>query len=249
MNKDELTISRIQDIIERTENNAYLNSTGFLDSHEQALARRVLRTTSEFETFLWGGYDDADRRIVVSRPTTYECPYHDLLAVIRVEVPKGARRLTHRDYLGSILSLGIERRVIGDILVNENGADIICLSEIMDYLLNEYRQIGRNEIKATQSTLDDLRLPELRKEIIRETVPSTRLDNVVSSAFKISRSNAVNAIKSGIVSVDHIEAVKPDQRLEDGAVLVLKGKGKAVLREVGGESKKGRIWIIIDKYV
>lgn len=249
MDRDELIISRIQDVIERTESGAYLNSTGFLDSHEQALAKKVLRTTSEFETFLWGGFADAERRIVISRPTTYDCPFHDLLSVLRVEVPKGARKLTHRDYLGSILGLGIERRVIGDILVNDNGADIICLTEMSDFLLQEYRQVGRNEIKASITTLEELRMPELRKEVIKDTVPSIRFDNVVSSAFKISRSNAVTAIKSGIVSVDHIEVTKPDQRLEEGAVLVLKGKGKALLRELGGESKKGRTWIIIERYI
>lgn len=249
MNKDELTLSIIKERIARTERDCYMNSTGFLDSHEQSLASRCLITSADVEAFLWGGYDDADRRIVVCLPTAYECDYEELLSVIRVRVPKGARKLTHRDYLGSILSLGIERRLIGDILVRDNGADIICLSEIADYLQNEYTQVGRNDIQTTLVPLNELELPEYRKEIIKDTVPSLRLDNIISSAFKISRSNAVKAIKSALVSLDHIETTKPDQHVEEGQVLVLKGKGKAVLKEIGGESKKGRLWIVIERFI
>ncbi len=226
-----------------------MTSTGFLDSHEQSLASRLLHMSPDVETLLWGGYDDAERRILVCLPKSYPCEYDHLLSIIRVTIPKGARKLTHRDYLGSVLNLGIERRLIGDILVRDSGADIICLSEIVDFIQNEYRQIGRNEIETRAVSLDEVLIPEQRREIIKDTVPSLRLDNVISSAFRISRGNAVTAIKAGLVSINHIESTKPDARVEAGARLVLKGKGKAILASVGGESKKGRTYIVIERYM
>ena len=97
--------------------------------------------------------------------------------------------------------------------------------------------------------LSELIIPEFKTQMIHDTIPSARLDSIVSSAFRISRSKAAEAIRSGIVSVDHIECLKPDARVEEGSSLVLRGKGKAVLREIGGESKKGRIWISIERYI
>ena len=72
---------------------------------------------------------------------------------------------------------------------------------------------------------------------------------MISSAFKVSRANAAEAIRRGIVSVNHLEVTKPDARVDEGSVLVLKGKGKAILREIGGESKKGRLWITIERFL
>ena len=89
----------------------------------------------------------------------------------------------------------------------------------------------------------------MRCQIIKDTVSSLRLDNVISSAFRLSRSNAAEAIRSGLVSVDHVECLKTDAKTEEGAILVLKGKGKAVLEEIGKESKKNRTWIRIKRYL
>ena len=180
-------------------------------------------------------------------PVSDEEAVEGLIKVLRVSVPKGSRKLTHRDYLGSVLGLGLDRSVTGDIIVCDDGADLIVTSEIADFLMNEYSNVGRSETRREIVEPSDLRASEVKRETIRDTVPSLRLDNIVSTAFKLSRSNAVTAIKSGIVSVDHIEAVKPDARVEEGSAIVVKGKGKAILRELGGESKKGRTWVVIER--
>ena len=202
---------------------------------------------------MWGGYEGAERRMLVCVPAdipmTDEEAYEGLLEVLRVKKPAISRELTHRDYLGSMLGLGIDRSVTGDILVRDDGADIIIVPEIADFLLEEYVQVGRTHVSREVHPLSELILPEVRTQIIKDTVPSARLDSVIASAFKLSRSKAAEAIRGGIVSVDHIECLKPDARVEEGSILVLRGKGKALLKEVGGESKKGRTWIIIEKYI
>lgn len=253
MTKDELTVSRIEDLIAQCRDGYYVTATGLLDSHEQALAKKASRNAAGVRSLMYGGYPGAERRMLVCVPSDIPMADKDavegLLCVLRVTKPSISRELTHRDYLGSILGLGLDRSVTGDILVRDDGADIIITPEIADFLLSEYVQAGRTVIKTETVPIEELIIPEQKTQIIHDTVPSVRLDNIVSSAFKISRSKAAEAIRGGIVSVDHIECLKPDARVEEGSSLVLRGKGKAVLKELGGESKKGRIWISIEKYI
>ena len=253
MTHDELIISKIEDRIRQCRDGYYVTSTGLLDSHEQALARQVMMHAADVRTFLYGGYEGAERRMLVcvpaAIPMTDEEAADGLLAVLRVSKPAISRELSHRDYLGSVLGLGIDRSVTGDILVRDDGADIIIIPDIADFLLDELVQVGRTHVSRELRPIDELKIPEVRTQTIKDTVPSARLDSVIASAFKLSRSKASEAIRGGIVSVDHIECLKPDAKVAEGSILVLKGRGKAVLREVGGESKKGRTWIIIEKYI
>ncbi len=253
MTKDELIISKIEDRIDQCRDGYYVTSTALMDSHEQALAVRTARNAAGVRILMYGGYEGAERRMLVCIPSdipmTDEDAVSGLLTVLRVTKPAISRELTHRDYLGSILGLGIDRSVTGDILVRDDGADIIIVPEIADFLLKEYRQAGRTVIRTEKVPLSELIIPEMRVQIIRDTVPSARLDSIVSSAFKLSRSKAAEAIRGGIVSLDHIECLKPDARVEEGQTIVLRGRGKAILDEAGGESKKGRTWITIRRFI
>lgn len=254
MNADELIKAKTEDRISQCRDGWYVTSTGLLDSHEQAIALAAARhEPAGVRTFMYGGYEGAERRMLVCVPA--DLPMSDeeavsgLLEVLRVEKPAISRSLSHRDYLGSMLGLGIDRSVTGDILVRDDGADIIVMPEISDFLLREYRQVGRTVVKVSSAPIEELIIPDVRTEIVKDTVPSLRLDNVAASAFRISRAKAAEAIRAGLVSVDHIECLKTDARLEEGSILVLKGKGKAILSEIGGESKKNRIWIKIERYI
>ena len=254
MDADELTRAKAEDRIAQCRDGWYVTSTGLLDSHEQAVVQAVTRHGSAgVRTLMYGGYEGAERRMLVCVPA--DIPMSDeeavsgLLEVLRVEKPAISRELSHRDYLGSMLGLGIDRSVTGDILVRDDGADIIIMPEIAEFLLREYRQVGRTVVKVSTAPIDELIIPDARTEVIKDTVPSLRLDCVLSSAFRISRAKAAEAIRAGIVSVDHIECLKTDFKVEEGAILVLKGKGKAVLKEIGGESKKSRLWIKIERYI
>lgn len=255
MDDSKLLKSRIADRIRQAEEGFYITNTDFLDLHQQALAREECRGHSDLRFWFYGGYEDAERRILIIAPKDYGETLEDVLGieeflqVIHVETGGSDRKLSHRDYLGSVLGLGIERRMIGDILVDEKGADMIVRPDISTFLEQEYRSVGRTDAKIEVRPIGELAVPERRVQVIRDTLPSLRLDNVVSTAFKLSRSDAVKGIRSGIVSVDHMECTKIDQRIDEGAVIVLRGKGKAVLQEIGGESKKGRIWVEILRYV
>ncbi|MBQ6440687.1 MAG: hypothetical protein IJJ06_11330 [Mogibacterium sp.] len=253
MTKDELITARIEDKISQCRDGYYVTSTGFLDTHEQSLAIAASRHAAGVRTLMYGGYDEAERRMLVCIPR--ELPLSDeeavdgLIRVLRIKLPVISRELSHRDYLGSLLGLGIERRLTGDILVRSGGADVFIVPGIEEFLLKELHRIGSVEVKTETVAAEEVIIPEARTEYIKESVSSLRLDSIVSSAFRLSRGKAAEAIKKGLVSVDHAECIKPDAAVHDGSSIVLKGKGKAVLEETGGESRKGRIRIVIKRYI
>lgn len=248
-----MIIAKIEDKIAQSRDGWYVTATGFLDSHEQALARKAAMHAAGVRTLMYGGYDDAERRMLVcvpaDLPVSDEGATESLVSVLRVTKPAMSRALSHRDYLGSILGLGIERRLTGDILVRDDGADIFIVPEIAEFLQSEYHQAGRSAVKTEIVSAGEVIVPETRCEIIKDTVSSVRLDSVISSAFRVSRSIAAEAVRGGLVSVDHAECLKVDAKVEEGAILVMKGKGRAVLEEIGKESKKNRIWIRIKRFI
>lgn len=253
MTKDELIHAKINDRIAQCRDGYYITSTEFLDSHEQSVAIAESKTAADVRCLLAGGYDDAERRMLVCIPSDYgaddEGALDGLFSVLRITRPAGSPALSHRDYLGSMLALGIDRRLTGDILVREDGADVIIVPDIAGFLSREFTRAGRVELKTEIKDISELIIPEAHFEMITDSVSSLRLDSMVSSAFRISRSKAADAIRSGLVSVDHAECLKPDAHIEEGASLVLRGKGKAMLCEVGELSRKGRIRVRIKRFV
>ena len=253
MTKDEVITARIEDRISQCREGFYVTATGFLDTHEQALALAAARSTAGVRTFMYGGFSDAERRMLVcvpkDLPISEEEAVDDLLRVLRISLPAISRELSHRDYLGSLLGLGIERRLTGDILVRNDGADVFIVPGIEEFLIKELHRVGSVEVKVSSCPVSEVIIPEARTELIRDSVSSLRLDSIVSSAFRISRGKAAEAVRKGLVSVDHAECLKPDAPVKEGSSIVLKGKGKAVLDEAGGESRKGRIRIVIRKYI
>lgn len=229
-----------------------LTYTNFLDLRQRSLVEKSLRelgvSSSEARCVFYGGYEDAERTMAVFLPDyadERDCP----LSVIRIKAPSGGRKLTHRDYLGSLLGLGLKREMTGDILVTDSGADIIVMEEVKDFILFNYSKAGRTTLQPEEVPLSELKIPEQKTVMMKDTVASLRLDNVISSAFQLSRAKASEAIRSGIVFVNSMQVEKPDMQVDEGCKLVLRGKGKAYLRTVGSRTRKDRLFIEIEKYV
>ncbi len=182
-------------------------------------------------------------------------PVRELLTVIRATAPKGSqasarsgRALSHSDYLGALMGLGIKRTTVGDILVREDGADILVLTEIADYIMQTFASAGRSHLSLERLPAEALLIPEQKTAEIRDTVASLRLDALLAAAFRLPRGKAADAIRQGLVFVDHLEATKADMPVEEGAELVIRHKGKAVLTTVGGKSRKDRINVTFTRY-
>lgn len=267
MKEDNFLLGQIEDKINRANQKYVVTQTGFLDAHQQSLCREYCRkqhipvldeeeekkalqagTLPMVRTCFYGGYAEAERVILMNLPDYAFLQDQNPLTVIRAEKAPGAKPLTHRDYLGSLLGLGIKRERIGDILVREDGADIIVLSEIADFILTHYGKAGCVSLNLTQRPIDDLIVPKAERKPVKDTVASLRLDNIIASAFGLSRGKAAEAIGRGLVFVNHVETTKPDFLLKEGDNLTLRGKGKACLTEVGGKSRKDRLYITLEKY-
>ncbi len=299
MKEDNFLLGQISDKISQCENKYIVTATGFLDAHQQSLARQYCRKhfvpvyeaadepgifekPSEKEkdfagdfaseegafdgmnfgtgesfgfmdfppvrTLFYGGYEDAERVILINLPDYARLADNNPLTVIRACKAEGGRELTHRDYLGSLVGLGIKRELLGDILVREDGADIIVLSDIAEFILSNYCKAGRTALSLSQHHISELIVPKVKRTRITDTVASLRLDSVTASAFGLARGKAAEAIGGGIVFVNHLEVTKPDFQVKEGDKITLRGKGKACLTEIGGRSRKDRVYITIERY-
>lgn len=250
--EDKMLLANAEDKYDQCSRQYRITYTNFLDLRQRSLIekywREMNRSGSDVRLEFYGGYDDAERTVAAFLPDYAEvidCP----LCVIRIKTPAGGRKLTHRDYLGSLTGLGLKREMTGDILTVENGADIIVLEEVKDFILMNYSKAGRATLTPEAVELSELCIPEKKTVTVKDTVASLRLDNVISSAFQLSRAKAAEAIRSGIVFVNSMQCEKPDMQIEEGSKLVLRGKGKAYLRNVGGKTRKDRIYIEIERYL
>lgn len=249
MKNDRFLEGQIEDKIKFASDRYIVTYTGFLDPHAHALAKTLAKGASpDITVKFWGGYDDAERTIMLCLPDYADIETANPLSVIRVSVKEGGRKLTHGDYLGSLLGLGINRDKVGDILVRDDGADIIILNEISEFVMTHYAKAGRTSLSLEEKTTKDLIIEAKERKICIDTVASLRLDNIVSSAFGLSRAKAADAIKAGRVFVDSIEILKPDFAISEGTKVNLRGSGKIVLTEIGGKSRKDRIYITYEKY-
>ena len=268
MTDDKILLALIQDRIDQATDRYMVTAGDFMDMHRRKVVTDYLRScripparfdeTDEGKNLryvMFGGYDDAERCMAVFLPDYGgQSDLESLLKVVRVSAPKGSRRLTHRDYLGSVLALGITRDVVGDILVREpdertgGGADIIVQAEIADFIEMNYDKAGRTNLSCEVLPLSELDPGTVNITQKRDTLASLRLDNVVSSAFGISRAKAAEAIRRGIVSVNSMEALKTDMQIAEGDKVVLRGKGKVLLAEIGDKSRKDRTYVTFNIY-
>lgn len=248
MKEDEILLAGIEDKISQSLDQYMVTHSVFLDMRQRTLAEAQCRQHKGLRYSFYGGYDDAERTVAVFLPDYAELAEHDPLALLRIS-QSGHRALSHRDYLGSLMGLGIKREIIGDILVRENGADIVILREMGEFLLYNYEKAGRTSLKAEIVSIGEIIVPENRFEEKRDTVASLRLDNLVASAFSLSRGRAAEAIEGGMVFVNGLQSDKTDRQIKEGDKLVLRGKGKVLLKAIGHVTKKDRISIVLHKYI
>ena len=249
--EEKIILAKALDEFDKCQRENRICYTDFLDMRLQGMLQNEIKY-SGLKYFFYGGYDTAERRMAVFLPDWAD--ENDFLSdnpveILRVRHKMGGRGLSHRDYLGSLLGLGISRSKTGDIVVYSSGADIIILKDMEEFLLANYFKAGRTELSLETVPIEMLNLSEIRTEEIKDTVASLRLDAFLSSAYRCARSKAQEAIRQGLVFVNHAECMKADKELEEGDIVVLRGKGKCILKEIGGTSKKDRTFITIEKYI
>ena len=187
--EDKVLISRIIDVFSATTEKNIIRNTVFLNGHEINLAKKV---ASHFNVpyGFYGGYDEAERRILVCYPDFLYPENDDIPIRVIKACTKNKSRLSHRDYMGAVLNLGIKREKIGDIVVCEDCGYIFCMDDISEYIILQVEKIGNCGVVLTISDFQNVDIPPKQFKEITGSVSSVRLDALVSSATGLSRNEA-----------------------------------------------------------
>ena len=234
---------RIDDLWRRCDKANIVTSTPFLTPAEQAAALQYVRSLSGCRMILNGGKPDCERRAAFFLPTWMEEGEFSpdaYLSVLRVEAFYGTPG--HRDYLGALLALGIRREWVGDIWIEGQLAWVFCLPSVAEQLA-ALEQAGRVSVKTAIASLSDVPAPERKRRAIKFTVQSLRFDAVLGETFRLSRTQASKLIAAGAASLNYLPCLKNDAPVTEGDVISLKGHGKATLAEIGGKSRKDRLFL------
>ncbi len=249
--------ARLDDIAARAQKGE-MSQSDFLSPRELFFAESYLgRLSARF--FSFGGYADAERRRVYILPDYMEgaenaediAAYGFDLGISAVCVkPSGYRALTHRDYLGSVLGLGLERSVIGDILISEQGdAVVFCETKLCAFLCSELSRIANDKVKVSEIPLTEVNAPPRRYADINDTVASARLDCVVGALCSLSRDKARAAVEAGLVELDYVNEQRADKEVREGALVSVRGYGKFKISALSDKTKKGRFRLTAQKFL
>lgn len=243
-----LSLARFLDQLELCQRRSIPTHSHFLSDGEQKLARQAIAAAGGVNHRFSGGYEGASRQVCLFLPDWCEDTPGDPLAGVEVPLPREGK-LTHRDFLGALMGLGITRDLLGDILVGETACQVVCLRSALPILLTQWCEVGRHTVSPKEIPLDALTAVESTVQRFQETFQSLRFDAVASSAFRIPRAKAATLISGGRLLLNHLPCSKPDRILEEGDSLTGKGLGKCRLVKVNGLSRKGRIIVEMERFI
>lgn len=243
-NEKKIEIRKILDRIEIVLNKHIIQSTDFLDPYEIHLAKSVLNKFVDLKYLIEGGYKDSERKMIIIYPNYISREDIDI-PITSLEMTGDLVDTDHKDYLGSILSLGLKRSKIGDILVHDDSGIAIVKTEISDFLIYNLEKIKNKKVQISLHNTDNIKTPQLQYKELIKFVASLRLDSIISSAFNLSRKESMNIINSGSIKVNFEVIEKSSKVIEEGDMISVKGFGRFILHEIRGRSKSDRFICII----
>lgn len=248
MENDEL-IKRAEDLARRCEKSYTVTHTAFLTPAEQFVLGKWAQRAPESNMLLFGGSAECERKAAFFLPPYMEEDGFDAGEYICAFSAKAAfGEPGHRDYMGAIMGLGIKREWLGDIWVNGYTATIFILRGVERHLSGSLDKVGRYGVKISPLALGDIEPPERKVKHVNFSVKSMRLDAVAAGMFGLSRSSAAELIGAGEASLNYSQCMKVDAIVKAGDVISVRGRGKGVVGEEGGMSRKGRIFVNAEIY-
>ena len=248
--EDKVLLAKVWDKIQTGIRKNIPANTCFLSLRELDMTRYLFGTVEGLHAF--GGYEGAERQMLIYLPEYLEesalTDADSPLVCLRAVFYEGDSP-SHRDFLGALMGAGIARETVGDICVGKGSCDFFVTEEIAPYLLQNFTGAGRTKLHLERISLEEVSVPEPEIKEIRDTLASLRLDSVISAGFRVGRSQAAQYIAAGRAAIDGLPCEKPDKAVEEGARISVRGLGKIKLKTVGGQTKKGRISVVIDRYV
>ncbi len=251
MEEHELIRKRLSELMRKSLDAPYFIFTDFLGLSEQAAFHEVRRDFPYARYTLFGGTDGAERIMVRFGDTEeigYEQPFPILTMKIEPLSQKFAEKLTHRDFLGSILGLGIERCKIGDILIRENVGYTFVSEDIAEYIKDSLTKVRRTDVKVSLSeTLPEGELYKTERRKLQAV--GERVDAVIAKLFSISRDDSLYLFKKGLVFADGREVTSASYIPKKNEVISVRGYGRFIYLGYETLTKKGKLNIEVELYV
>ena len=248
--EDRLLLAKVWDKINAGIRKNIPANSCFLSPRELEMTRLLFGEPEGLYRF--GGYTEAERQMLVYLPDYLgedALFYDDVpVACLRATYFEGDS-LTHRDFLGALMGAGVARETVGDICVGRGSCDFFVTREIAPYLVQNFDSAGRTRFRIAEIPLAEASIPEPEVKEIRDTLASCRLDAFISSGFRIGRSLASDYVNAGKAAINGLPCTKSDKTVSEGDKVSVRGLGKLRLAQVNGQTKKGRISVVIHRYV
>lgn len=246
-NNDRELKNRLTELSARAAKRREWVSSEFLTTAEQDVLSRL---TLPCACTLEGGYDAAERRVALfGSEEDAGCPCDAPCCWLRI-APKSAKfadDLTHRDFLGALMGLGIRRETLGDIIVSDKVGYLCCLDTVAEYILREFHEVKRTAVTVTRlrEAPDAVSAPPEEREI---TVASPRLDALVSAVYDLSRAQAQELCAQGRVFVNSRAEESGARDVADGSTVSVRGHGRFICSGCEGETRRGRLRYLVKVY-
>lgn len=243
------TVKKIADKALQVSKNYVPVVTEFTNPYVAELCSPIIRNFDvKFELF--PSSELCERKVFILYPDYFEeINEDDYITTIRIRNKSKFKKLNHKDYLGSIMSLGIDRNKTGDIFVYEDFADVVVNSDIADYIIYNMDLIGHNKIETEKVKLENTLFKEQEHVILNITSSSMRLDSIVKHVANKSREEAANMVRGGAVKVNFREEDKISQEVKDGDMISISKFGRFKISRLSGVTKSGKYKIEVKHYV
>ncbi|EQB36496.1 MULTISPECIES: YlmH family RNA-binding protein [Virgibacillus] len=240
---EEAFIDQVFSWREQVSKSFQLKLTDFLDPREQQIVDMLMGTKeSDIQVMFFGGNPHTERKRAIIAPFYEQIAEKDFqLTMLQTKFQSKFVSLTHRDAMGAFLSLGIKRKKLGDILVEDGIIQIVVAEEIAAYVMANLNAIKKATLQLEEKPLDFLQVKQLNWEETESTVSSLRLDTIVKEIYRISRKEAAEYIKKMYVKVNFKVVEDGKFQLQEGDLISLRGKGRSKVVEVRGKTKKDKL--------
>ena len=243
-------LAKVLDSVERVLKQHCPIITNFYDPYHTGLIISMLECIPELDFATFGGYDAAERVRTAIFPSYLDESEVDFrISLLAVEGNFKLVKVNHRDFLGSILGLGIKRELIGDLIVTEQGCQVAATDEVVAYLRANLTKVHKVKVEVREITAAELTLSDLKVKEISTTVASLRLDAIAAAGFGTSRSRIAREILSEKLSINWQSCSDVAAQLKAGDMLSMRGRGRVEVAEIKGNTKSGRIGIVLKRYL
>jgi RNA-binding protein YlmH len=252
MNDDiEIIKKRFAELAAKADNGAYFTFTDFLGLPEQSAFAEVKTKLPRCGYTVFGGAVGAERIVIrFGDPDQigYEADFPISCVKIEPLAKKFADKLTHRDFLGALLNLGIERSTIGDIVISDNVGYVFALDNMAEFIKNELSRVKRTDVKAEIiDTLPDVELYKTEQKRIQ--LSGERLDAVIAKVYSLSREDAQNLFKKRLVYANGKLCESVSYTPKEGDKISVRGHGRFIYLGFDSLSRKGKLNAIVEVYV